>query len=147
MLQSPLVTSHAGVAVAACGAVANLAVGNAENKAKLGAAGVCEGGYPLDACAAAATANATNAAFAVLAAAAVAGLLLLCFFFAALLVTCFCFNSSSAAVKALLQSPLVTSNAGAAEAACRAVANFAASSAEDKAKLGAAGVCEGGYPG
>ena len=49
-LQSPLVTSNAGVVQAACGAVANLADGNAENKAKLGAAGVCEGGYPLDAC-------------------------------------------------------------------------------------------------
>ena len=46
LLESPLVTSNAGVAKAACGAVWNLAVGNAENKAKLGAAGVCEGGYP-----------------------------------------------------------------------------------------------------
>ena len=53
LLQSPLVTSNAGVAEAACGAVANLADGNAENKAKLGTAGVCEGGYPLDAFAAA----------------------------------------------------------------------------------------------
>ena len=50
LLQSPLVTSKAGVAEAACGAVANLAVDNAENKAKLGAACVCEGGYPLDTC-------------------------------------------------------------------------------------------------
>ena len=49
LLRSPLVTSNAGVAEAACGAVTNLAAGNAENKAKLGAACVCEGGYPLDA--------------------------------------------------------------------------------------------------
>ena len=50
LLQSPLVTSNAGVAEAACGAVRNLTAGDPENKAKLGAAGVCEGGYPLDAC-------------------------------------------------------------------------------------------------
>ena len=40
-----LVTSNAGVVEAACWAVANLAYGNAENQAKLGAAGVYEGGY------------------------------------------------------------------------------------------------------
>ena len=47
LLKSPLVTSNAGVATAAFGAVTNLAADNAENKAKLGAAGVCEGGYPI----------------------------------------------------------------------------------------------------
>ena len=51
---------------------------------------------------------------------------------------------SSAAVAALLQSPLVTSNAGVAEAAWRAVQNLAGDS--NRVKLGAAGVCEGGYP-
>ena len=45
LLQSPLMTSDTGVAEAACGALGNLAAGNPENKAKLGAAGVCEGGF------------------------------------------------------------------------------------------------------
>ena len=57
----------------------------------------------------------------------------------------FCFSFLfSAAVAALLQSPLVTSNAGVAEAAWRAVQNLAGDS--NRVKLGAAGVCEGGYP-
>ena len=60
-------------------------------------------------------------------------------------VTCF-FFFSSAAVAALLQSPLVRNNAGVAEAACRAVCNLAVCNVENQAKLGAAGVCEGGYP-
>ena len=46
LLQSPLVTSKAGVAEAACWAARNLAYGNADNKAKLGTAGACEGVYP-----------------------------------------------------------------------------------------------------
>ena len=46
LLQSPLVTSHAGVAEAALGAVENLSAANADNSTKLGTAGVCEGGYP-----------------------------------------------------------------------------------------------------
>ena len=57
---------------------------------------------------------------------------------------CFC-CLFSAAVAALLQSPLVTSNAGVAEAALRAVQNLAGDKS-NSAKLGAAGVCEGGYP-
>ena len=46
LLQSPLITSNAGVAEAACGAVRNLTAGNEENRAKLGAAGACEGEFP-----------------------------------------------------------------------------------------------------
>ena len=58
----------------------------------------------------------------------------------------FCFSFLfSAAVAALLQSPLVTSNAGVAEAAWRAVQYLAAGDS-NRVKLGAAGVCEGGYP-
>ena len=63
-----------------------------------------------------------------------------------------CFNGylyfffPSSAVVALLQSPLVTSNAGAAEAACGVVANLADGNAENSTKFGTAGVCEGGYP-
>ena len=52
---------------------------------------------------------------------------------------------SSAAVTALLESPLVTSNVGVAEAACGAVTSLATDNAEIIAKLGAAGICEGGY--
>ena len=56
-----------------------------------------------------------------------------------------CFFVSSSAVAALLQSPLVTSNAGVADAAYCAVGNLASDNAENQAKLGAAGVCEGGF--
>ena len=62
-----------------------------------------------------------------------------------LLVCCFLFPSA-AAVAVLLQLPLVASHAGVAEAACGAVWNLAADNAENKAKLGTAGACEGGYP-
>ena len=65
-------------------------------------------------------------------------------FFAALLATCI-FFFSSVAVAALLKLPLVASNAGVAEAACGAVQNLAADDT-NRAKLGAAGACEGGYP-
>ena len=54
----------------------------------------------------------------------------------------FCY---AAAVAALLQLPLVTSNAGVAEAACWAVLKLAMDST-NSVKLGAAGACEGGYP-
>ena len=64
---------------------------------------------------------------------------------ASLLVCCI-HISYPADVAALLQSPLITSNAGVAEAACRAVRNLAADNEENRAKLGAAGVCEGEYP-
>ena len=52
----------------------------------------------------------------------------------------------SAAVAALLQLPLVTSNAGVAEAACGVVGNLADRNTENQAKLCAAGVCEGVCP-
>ena len=71
--------------------------------------------------------------------------LLASFHLAVMLFVVFIF-SSAAAVAALLQSPLVTSNARVAEAACWAVRNLAGGNAENTAKLGAAGVCEGGYP-
>ena len=66
-------------------------------------------------------------------------------FLAALLATCI-FFFSSVAVAALLKLPLVTINAGVVEAAFGAVQTLAAGNAENQAKLGAAGACEGGYP-
>ena len=60
------------------------------------------------------------------------------------IVICICLFSS-VAVAALLKLPLVTSNAGIAEAACGAVQNLAADDTIS-AKLGAAGACAGGYP-
>ena len=63
---------------------------------------------------------------------------------AALLVCFFLFNYS-AAVAALLQLPLVVSNASVAEAACWAVQVLAVDDS-NSAMLGAAGVCEGGFP-
>ena len=44
-MKLPVATSNADVAGAAMGAVQNLAAGNAENTAKLGLAGGCEGGW------------------------------------------------------------------------------------------------------
>ena len=90
-------------------------------------------------------AAAATAAIASTAAPGVARLHLLCSRFVALLVSCISFYSSSA-VAASLQSPLVTSNAGVAVAACGAVANLADGNPENTTKLGAAGACEGGYP-
>ena len=57
-----------------------------------------------------------------------------------------CISFSPPAVAALLQSPLVTSNAGVAERAYNAVRILSAANPENKAKLGTADVCEGGYP-
>ena len=54
------------------------------------------------------------------------------------------FFCSSAAIAALLQSPLVRSNAGVVEAACGAVQNLAVDDS-NRAKLVAASACEGGY--
>ena len=45
IIKLPLATSNAAVAEAALGAVQNLTYGNAENAAKLGSAGGCEGGW------------------------------------------------------------------------------------------------------
>ena len=61
-------------------------------------------------------------------------------------VLCSFFSCSSAGVAALLQSPLVTGNACVAETVSRAVQNLTAVNTENKAKLGAAGACEGAYP-
>ena len=48
-----------------------------------------------------------------------------------------------AAVAAIIQSPLARSNAAVAEAGMWAVHNLAANNAQNKAKLGFAGCCEG----
>ena len=45
IIKLPVATSKTAVAGAALGAVRNLAAGNAENRAKLGSAGGCEGGW------------------------------------------------------------------------------------------------------
>ena len=45
IIKLPVATSNAAVAEAALWAVRNLAAGNAENRAKLGSAGGCEGGW------------------------------------------------------------------------------------------------------
>ena len=45
IMKLPVATSNAAVAEAGLGAVRNLAGGNAENTAKLGSAGGCEGGW------------------------------------------------------------------------------------------------------
>ena len=50
----------------------------------------------------------------------------------------------SAAVVAIVKSPLATSYTAVAEAALRAVWSLASSNEENKAKLGAVGGCEGG---
>ena len=51
---------------------------------------------------------------------------------------------TSAAVVAIIQSPVATSSAAVAEAALWAVTNLAVD-AEIRAKLGSAGVCEGAW--
>ena len=51
----------------------------------------------------------------------------------------------SAAVVAIIKLPVATSNAAVAEAALVAVRNLVAGNAENAAKLGSAGGCEGGW--
>ena len=61
-----------------------------------------------------------------------------------ILVSLFFFFPPSAAVVAITKLPVTKSNAEVAEAALRAVSNLALGPAENTAKLGSAGGCEGG---
>ena len=59
---------------------------------------------------------------------------------------CIVVVSISAAVVAIIKLPVATTNAAVAEAGLRAVQNLAAD-AENRAELGSAGGCEGGWMG
>ena len=58
-----------------------------------------------------------------------------------------CMFVFSAAVVAIIKLPVATSSAAAVEAGLWAVAYLAAGNAENTAKLGSAGGCEGGWVG